>query len=177
MTWALILNLSPDLGQVDDSPFVSWLTRSPDWILYSPKVFRQNQIPTLDLGNLITTFSSADWARFWSLRMFPEARSLCFRFLYGKLHCQLTIVRFNLDVSSACKLCQTPREDIHHLVISCPYKWPVWQEALSRFVPYLKFNPEDIHEILSKMRRYEYVDNANLLILSYYVMLFIWRAH
>ncbi|KAG1456837.1 hypothetical protein G6F46_005112 [Rhizopus delemar] len=36
MTWALILNLSPDLGQIDDSPFVSWLTRSPDWDIVQP---------------------------------------------------------------------------------------------------------------------------------------------
>ncbi|KAG1048926.1 hypothetical protein G6F43_008720 [Rhizopus delemar] len=173
MIWALILNLSPDLGQVDVYPFVSRLIHSPDWILYNPKVFWQNQIAALDPGNLITTLSSADWVRFWSLKMLPEARSLCFRFLFDKLHCQLTIAHFNPDVSSACKLCKIPREDIHHLVISCPYKWPIWQKALSRFVPYLEFNPEDIHEILGKMRRYEHVDNTKLLILSYYVMLFI----
>lgn len=84
MTWVLILNLVPDLRTADDSSFVSWLTRSPDWLLFNPKVFRQNQIDALDPDNFSTAFPSADWVRFWSIKMLPEARLLYFLFRLDK---------------------------------------------------------------------------------------------
>ncbi|KAG1452906.1 hypothetical protein G6F46_009499 [Rhizopus delemar] len=47
MTWNLILNNYPDRDSVDDFPFVSWLSRSVDWISFHPQVYRQSQSDVL----------------------------------------------------------------------------------------------------------------------------------
>ncbi|KAG1381406.1 hypothetical protein G6F60_002045 [Rhizopus arrhizus] len=41
--WNLILNNHPDPGSVDDFSFVSWLTRSIDWISFHLQNYRQTQ--------------------------------------------------------------------------------------------------------------------------------------
>ncbi|KAG1612722.1 hypothetical protein G6F44_013375 [Rhizopus delemar] len=90
LTWSLILHETTDVGTVDDTPFVSWFTRSSYWYLFDSKVFRLNQLSSL-LPLSFSTWSSQKWRQFWSLKIAPEARSLWYRFLYNKLHCQTAI--------------------------------------------------------------------------------------
>ncbi|KAG1054757.1 hypothetical protein G6F43_003241 [Rhizopus delemar] len=66
----------------------------------------------------------------------PEARRMCYRLLYDKLHSQGSVSRSTPDVSAACQLCQASIEDVNHLLAMCPFKWPIWQEVLSRFAPH-----------------------------------------
>ncbi|KAG1580607.1 hypothetical protein G6F46_015491 [Rhizopus delemar] len=86
---------------------------------------------------------SDGWLRFWNLTILPEGRSFCFRFIHGKLHSQSSITRFNPDVSAIGKFCNVSSEDISHLLVECPHKWSIWQEAPSRFAPHLDFQPTD----------------------------------
>lgn len=117
------------------------------------------------------------WIQFWSLNTSPEARTLCYHFLYDKLYCQDSVSRFAPDVSAACRLCQAPLEDINHPLITCPFKWPIWQEVPFQFVPHLEFFPDDVHAILQNLSRFQFVNNNFLLILSTCVLLVIWRVH
>ncbi|KAG1040050.1 hypothetical protein G6F43_012369 [Rhizopus delemar] len=176
MTWQVILNTSIDPGSVTDYPFVTWLTRSFEWVSFCPRVYRQAQLDSM-LPCPASIISSDGWLRFWNLTILPEARSFCFRFIHGKLHSQSSIARFNPDVSAICKFCNVPSEDIPHLLVECPHKWSIWQEALSRFAPHLDFQPTDILTLLLHLTRFDYIDNITLLRLSYYILLFLWRAH
>ncbi|KAG1271728.1 hypothetical protein G6F65_012202 [Rhizopus arrhizus] len=176
MTWNLILNDYPDLGSVDDFPFVSWLTRSVDWISFHPQEYRQTQSDTL-LTHPLSTLSPLKWKQFWSLKILPEARIICFRFIYNKLHCNASVSRFDPTTTAACSLCHAALEDVNHLLITCSFKWSVWQGVLSRFAPYLEFRPEDIESILRNFSRFEFVDNSRLLRICSQAMLHIWRAH
>ncbi|KAG1145286.1 hypothetical protein G6F46_005399 [Rhizopus delemar] len=47
MTWTLILNISPDSGLVDDTPFISQLSMSASWISFHPQDFCQTQLDPL----------------------------------------------------------------------------------------------------------------------------------
>ncbi|KAG1042538.1 hypothetical protein G6F43_011881 [Rhizopus delemar] len=176
MTWNLILNISPDPGLIDDTPFLFWLSRSTPWISFHPQEFRQTQLDLL-LPCSPSPWSPSKWTQFWSFKMLPEARTWWFRFLYGKLHCQETVARFDPHVTTICKFCYAPVEDLHHLIIDCPFKWSIWQEVLSRFSPYLEFSPDDVRSILQHLSYFDFVDNTKLVILSSYICLFIWRAH
>ncbi|KAG1041244.1 hypothetical protein G6F43_012130 [Rhizopus delemar] len=177
MTWQVILNTSTDPGSVTDYPFVTWLTRSFDWVSFCPRVYRQNQLDSM-LPCPASIIPSDGWLRFWNLTILPEARSsFCFRFIHGKLHNQSSIVRFNPDVSATCKFCNVPSEDISHLLVEFPHKWSIWQEALSRFAPHLDSQPTDILTLLLYLTCFDYIDNTTLLRLSYYILLFLWRAH
>ncbi|KAG1141760.1 hypothetical protein G6F37_002808 [Rhizopus arrhizus] len=138
--------------------------------------FRQNHIANLHPSRP-PALSSLNWTRFWPLKVLPEARTLCFRFIYGKLHCQNSVTRFNPDVSGVCRFCLVPNEDINHMLIFCPAKWQIWQEALCRFAPHIEFDHCDIQDILQNLQRYDFVDNTQLHILCFYILLFIWRAH
>ncbi|KAG0780006.1 hypothetical protein G6F21_012333 [Rhizopus arrhizus] len=60
MTWNLILNDYPDPCSVDDFPFVSWLTRSVDWISFHPQDYRQTLSNTL-LTHPLSTLSPLKW--------------------------------------------------------------------------------------------------------------------
>ncbi|KAG1544709.1 hypothetical protein G6F49_011006 [Rhizopus delemar] len=140
MTWQVILNTSTDAGRVTDYPFVTWLTRSLEWIPFCPRVCRQIHLNSM-LPYPASIIPSDGWFRFWNLTILPEAQLFCFRFIHGKLHSQSSIDRFNPDVSATCKFCNVPSEDISHLLVECPHKWSIWQEALSRFVPHLDFQP------------------------------------
>ncbi|KAG1461773.1 hypothetical protein G6F46_003917 [Rhizopus delemar] len=85
--------------------------------------------------------------------------------------------RFNPDVSATCKFCNVPSKDISHLLMECTHKWSIWHEAMSRFAPHLDFQPTDILALLLHLTRFDYIDNTTLLRLSYYILLFLWRAH
>ncbi|KAG1355678.1 hypothetical protein G6F62_002275 [Rhizopus arrhizus] len=149
MTWQVILNTSTDPGNVTDYPFVTWLTRSLEWVSFCPR----------------------------NLTILPEARSFSFRFIHGKLHSQSSVARFNPDVSVTCKFCNIPSEDISHLLVECPHKWSIWKEALSRFALHLEFQSTDILTLLLHLTRFDYTENTTLLRLSYYILLFLWHAH
>ncbi|KAG0778408.1 hypothetical protein G6F57_013194 [Rhizopus arrhizus] len=146
MTWNLILNDYSDPGSIDDFPFVSWLTQSVDWISFHPQDYRQTQSNTL-LTYPLCTLPPPKWKQFWPLKIIHETRTICFRFIYNKLHCNVSVPRFNSTVSAACSLCHDTLEDVNHLLITCSFKWSVWQGVLSRFAPYLEFRPEDIESI------------------------------
>lgn len=176
MTWHTIFHTYADPGNVTEDPFVTWLTRTVDWVSFRPQANRQKQLDSLFPCSFSVT-SSVNWALFWSLTILPEARSLCFHFMYGKLHCQSTIARFNPDVNATCKFCNEPTETISHLLVECPRKWAIWQEVLSRLAPHLDFQSTDILALLRSMTRFDYIENIKLLRLSYYILLFIWRAH
>ncbi|KAG1138258.1 hypothetical protein G6F37_010761 [Rhizopus arrhizus] len=122
MIWNLILNNYPDPGSADDFPFVSWLTRSVDWISFHPQDYRQTQSDIL-LTYSLSTLPPLKWKQFWSLKILPEARAIWFRFIYNKLHCNASISRFDSTVPTTCSLCHDPLEDINHLLIHCPLKW------------------------------------------------------
>ncbi|KAG1135701.1 hypothetical protein G6F37_012597 [Rhizopus arrhizus] len=156
MTWNLILNNYPDLGSVDDFPF----TQSDTFLTYP-----------------LRTLLPLKWKQFWSLKILPEARTICFRFISNKLHCNASVPRFDPTVSAAYSLCHDPLEDIYHLLITCSFKWSVWQGVLSRFAPYLEFRPEDVESILRNFSRFEFVDNLRLLRIYSQALLYIWRAH
>ncbi|KAG0806282.1 hypothetical protein G6F17_011128 [Rhizopus arrhizus] len=161
---------------VTDYPFVTWLTRSLEWVSFCPRVYRQTQLDSM-LPCPDPIIPSDGWLRFWNLTILPEARSFCFRFIHGKLHSQSSVARFNPDISAICKFCNVPPEDISHLLVEYPYKWSIWQEALSRFAPHLEFQSTDILTLLLHHTRFDYIDNTTLLRLSYYILLFLWRAH
>ncbi|KAG1426931.1 hypothetical protein G6F59_004009 [Rhizopus arrhizus] len=161
---------------VTDYPFVTWLTRSFEWVSFCPRVYRQTQLDSL-LPCPASIIPPDGWLRFWKLTILPEARSFSFRFIHGKLHSQSSVARFNPDISVTCKFCNVPSEDISHLLVECPHKWSIWQEALSRFAPHLEFQSTDILTLLLHLTRFDYIDNTTLLRLSYYILLFLWRAH
>ncbi|KAG0789707.1 hypothetical protein G6F16_008397 [Rhizopus arrhizus] len=152
LTWSLILHENTDVGIVDDTPFVSWFTRSSYWYLFDSK-------------------------QFWSLKIAPEARSLWYRFFYSKLHCQVTVSRFDPQVTATCNFCQDAPEDLRHLLVDCHKKWPIWQTVLSQFAPYLEFQQDDVYAILMSLQQYDYVNNTRLPILCSSVLIHIWRAH
>lgn len=107
--------------------------------------------------------------------MLPEARTLCFRFIYGKLHCQNSVAHFKPDVFDAYCFCPASSKGINPLFIFCPAKWLIWQEALSRFAPHIEFDHRVIQDILRNLRRYGFVDNTQLHIQCFYALLIIWR--
>ncbi|KAG0780139.1 hypothetical protein G6F21_012267 [Rhizopus arrhizus] len=116
MTWQVILNTSTDPGSVTDYPFVTWLTRSFEWVSFCPRVYRQTQLDSM-LPCPASIIPPDGWLRFWNLTILPEARSFSFRFIHGKLHSQSSVARFNPDVSATCKFCNVPSEDISHLLV------------------------------------------------------------
>lgn len=176
LTWSLILHETTDVGTVDDTPFVSWFTRSSYWYLSDSKVFRLNQLSRL-LSLSFSTWSSQKWQQFWSLKIVPEARSLCYRFLYNKLHYQVTVSRFDPQVTDMCNFCQDVFEDLRHLFVDCHKKWSMWQTVLSQFAPYLEFQQDDVYAILMNLQQHDYVNNTRLLLLCSSVLMHIWRAH
>ncbi|EIE78403.1 hypothetical protein RO3G_03107 [Rhizopus delemar RA 99-880] len=176
LTWSLILHETTDVGTVDDTPFVSWFTRSSYWYLFDSKVFRLNQLSSL-LPLSFSTWSSQKWQQFWSLKIAPEARSLWYRFLYNKLHCQVTVSRFDSQVTDMCNFCQDTPEDLRHLFVDCHKKWSIWQTVLSQFAPYLEFQQDDVYAILMNLQQHDYVNNTRLLLLCSSVLMHIWRAH
>ncbi|KAG1397789.1 hypothetical protein G6F58_011452 [Rhizopus delemar] len=121
MTWNLILNDYSDPGSIDDFPFVSWLTQSVDWISFHPQDYRQTQSNTL-LTYPLCTLPPPKWKQFWPLKIIHETRTICFRFIYNKLHCNVSVPRFNSTVSAACSLCHDPLQDINYLLIICSFK-------------------------------------------------------
>ena len=136
------------------------------------KKIRQNHIAKLHPSRP-PVLSSLNWTRSWSLKVLLEARTLCFRFIYGKLHCQNSAARFNPNISGAFHFCPVPNKDINHMIIFCPAKWPIWQETLFRFAPHIEFDHCDIQGTLRNLRRYDFVDNTQLHILCFYTLHFI----
>ncbi|KAI8989515.1 hypothetical protein BDB01DRAFT_546036 [Pilobolus umbonatus] len=61
--------------QIDDSPFVRHIRKSPEWQYYNPKARRYYLCSTL-FPVTETPVSSIDWHKFWSLAITPESRSL-----------------------------------------------------------------------------------------------------
>lgn len=176
MAWNLILNNYPDQGSVDDFPFVSWLTQSFGWISFHPQDYRHIQSNAL-LTCPICTLPSLEWKQFWSLTILHETRTICFCFIYNKLRCNASISRFDSTVSGTCSLFHDPLKDINHLLITCSFKWSVWQGILSRFPPHLEYRPEDVQSILRNLSRFEFVNNSRLLRICSRTSLYIWWAH
>lgn len=121
MTWHLTLSSPFDSGIIKVSSFVTRLARSVEWMFYSPTLYRQTIQKTL-LPCSPPVLPPVKWVQLWSLNTLPEARSLCYRFLYNKLYCQGSVSRIAPDVSGAYQLCQVPLEDINHLLIMCHFK-------------------------------------------------------
>ncbi|KAG0941011.1 hypothetical protein G6F32_008588 [Rhizopus arrhizus] len=156
LTWSLILHETTDVGTVDDTPFVSWFTRSSYWYLFDSKVLCLNQLSSL-LPYSFSTWSSQKWQQFWSLEIAPEVRSLWYRFFYNKLHCQVTVSRFDPQVTAMCNFCQDAPEDLRHLFVDCHQKWSIWQTVLSQFAPYLEFQQDDVYAILMNLLQNIYI--------------------
>ena len=176
MTWQVILNTSTNPGNVTDYPFITWLTKSLEWVSFCPRLYPQTQLDSL-LPCSASVILPDGWLRFWNLTILPEARSFSFRFIHGKLHSQLSIARFNPDVSATCKFFNALSENISHLLVECAHKSSIWKEALSRFAPHLDFQSTNVLTLLLHLTRFDYIDNTALLRLSYYILLFLWRAH
>ncbi|KAG0964173.1 hypothetical protein G6F31_006966 [Rhizopus arrhizus] len=79
MTWNLILNDYPDPGSIDDFPFVSWLTRTVDWISFHPQDYRQTQSDTL-LTHPLSTIKKSFF--FFCKIKKPEFKSLLYFILF-----------------------------------------------------------------------------------------------
>jgi hypothetical protein len=138
MLWYLILNSSPDPGSIDDSRFVTCLTIFVDWLSFCPLIYQQT------LQGILLPYSPfvlppAKWTQLWSLKALTEARTLCFRFIYQKVGCQESVSQFNPDVSATCTVCYASMENINHLMIECLFKWSIWKNVFSRYVPCLRF--------------------------------------
>lgn len=134
--------------------------------------------PVRYISHLLTSyFTSFQVETVLVLEDSTEVRTICFRFINNKLHCNTSVSWFDPTVSAACSLCHDPLEDINHLLITCSFKWSVRQGVLSRFVSYLEFRPEDVESILKNLSRYEFVDNSRLLRICSQALLYIWRAH
>jgi hypothetical protein len=97
--------------------------------------------------------------------------------MYKKVYCQAVTSRFNMDVSVTCSFCGEAQKDESHLFVSCPFKYPVWDQALSRLAPYLHFNEENVKYIIFSCQRFDLINNQLLFVLCSCILRHIWQAH
>lgn len=76
--------------------------------------------------------AASRWRAFWQADIRLEARSLWYRLLHGRLHCQVSTSHFSsLNGTRRCVWCVNIDEDLQHLFIQYPQKWHVWMQVLS----------------------------------------------
>jgi hypothetical protein len=67
--------------------------------------------------------AASRWKAFWKADIPLKARSLWYRLLHGRLHCQVSTSRFSsLNGARRCVWCINIDEDLQHLFIQCPQR-------------------------------------------------------
>ena len=95
-TWHTIVEKADSPGIVDDSILVSSCLSSIEWRSFQSKDYRTKHINQQWPAHS-TILNPQSWHTFWTIPIAPEARSLWYRLIRGKVHCQQSI--FDIQVS------------------------------------------------------------------------------
>ena len=161
---------------IDFAPFENLCPSTPFWYDFSNKGFRTSLATTV-LPAKESTVSTDCWKSFWSTPMLPECRSLWFRVLYNKIHCQKSIALFRPEVNAACSFCSAPSESTEHLLVRCPAKLLIWKLVLRTHFPYLEFQSAHLVSILWSFWTPDFVPSTPFRLLCAATLRAIWVSH
>ncbi|KAI8980849.1 hypothetical protein BDB01DRAFT_708651, partial [Pilobolus umbonatus] len=117
------------------------------------------------------------WRTLRLITLSPEARTIWYRIILKKVHCQKSISLFRHDTSDKCSFCSSVVETIPHLLFECPIKANIWLIVPSSFAPHLSFKNTDIYSLVFTLKPFEHVNNTLLLILLFKTLRAIWCHH
>ncbi|KAI8875092.1 hypothetical protein K501DRAFT_203348, partial [Backusella circina FSU 941] len=165
------------LGNFDEQPLFDRFLEVSAWSTYTSREFRLRQTLLLLDHTPTISFPSTSCLFFWKIPIAPEAKSLWYRFLFGKMHCRLSVSLFDPSVSPFCQLCGAEHEDILHLVITCHFKIHFWQQDSKRFALFTEFSASRLYELVFGLQRFQLVNNEALYVFASKVIRSIWRYH
>ena len=167
----------PDLSSaVDPRPFKTLVRQSSFWEDLSNLSFCDSLRGTF-FKHIHSALLPTTWRFFWSLPLAPECRSMWYRIINHKFHCQESISRFLPEVSQSCSFCDAPTETKQHLLVECPVKWGFWSLILRTHFPYMAFQPHHIVSALWSLTVPPYVPATKFLCLCAATARAIWCSH
>lgn len=123
------------LGAIIDQPMISTFTQLDSWKNFKARDHRLRLLDRLPQTAPPPLLSPSGWKAFWSKPLHLSARTIWYRLLLGKLHCQSSRSRFDQSQSRSCKLCFAEEESVDHLFVTCPSKWDLWVHAFVLYLP------------------------------------------
>jgi hypothetical protein len=128
-----------------EHPFLDLVHNNWGWQGYHPRGFRayqdrHYQSPfDFDFDRIKTI---------WSTMMYPQARTVWYRVLTGKIPHNTLLFSFGLIPSPLCSFCHQQADNIDHFLVTCPKKWILWEHTLHLIYPDLEFPPSLLFDIL-----------------------------
>ncbi|ORZ04285.1 hypothetical protein BCR42DRAFT_338795 [Absidia repens] len=115
---------------------------------------------------------------FWKAPMTPEARTIWYKILVGKVPLRHFLRQIGRSTSSLCHLCTTSFKDTLHFQVGCPTKNDVWTSVLGYFFPHLHFSIDCLYTIMTTLTWPSTIWNpSHLLVVIGTTLRCIWIGH
>lgn len=101
-------------------PILKNIQLSPRWSTFTPTAYR---LSFQDTNISQHRFQKSTIRHFWYCPLFPHARTVFYRTLHKRIPTQVSIHKYNTNLSLRCSLCGEADDTFRHFVVDCPKNW------------------------------------------------------
>ncbi|KAI9486191.1 MAG: hypothetical protein EXX96DRAFT_473877 [Benjaminiella poitrasii] len=159
--WDHILHPPPSTNTVyaiSRHPAINQITVTSTWSSFSATQLRFSR---QDASISAHRFRPSIVRRFWSSPQYPNARTVYFRTIHGRIPTQIFLNKFQPEVPLVCTMCGQSNDTIRHFLVDCPKKWIVWQTVLSHYFASDIISPELVYGALRYLHLPEFITNQH----------------